>query len=151
MHKQCCVMIFHFKASVPWMRIVQPALGNVLLRRTTFGQLSFAFRGTHEWNRLPVLKQLTGQWFLKKSWKYGYWPLKLLIIYSGLWIWQFVISTFLVYFFLLLSFFLLVLNLVYSYFFVYIFFLSLTSTYQKGLWIKIRQCWLNLLHFTYCM
>ncbi len=37
---------------------------NVPLRRTTFGQLYFAFRGTHEWNRLPVelkeFEHLTG-------------------------------------------------------------------------------------------
>ncbi len=74
-----------------------------------------------------------------KSWKYGYWPIK--------------ISIFLVYAFfsLLLSYFLLVLNLVYKDFFVYIFFLSLTSTCQKGLRMKISQCWLNLAHFTYCM
>jgi len=31
-----------------------PVFCNVPLRRTTFDQLSLAFRGTHEWNRLPV-------------------------------------------------------------------------------------------------
>ncbi len=46
---------------------------NVPLRRTTFGQLSFAFRGTHEWNRLPVvlteLKHLTGHCGFSKKLK----------------------------------------------------------------------------------
>ncbi len=46
---------------------------NVSLRRTTFGQLSFAFRGTHERNRLPVelkeLKDLTGHCGFSKKLK----------------------------------------------------------------------------------
>ncbi len=45
------------------------------LRRTTFGHLSFAFRGIHEWNRLPVelteLKHLTGHCGSSKKLKIG--------------------------------------------------------------------------------
>ena len=45
----------------------------VPLRKTTFGQLSLAFRGTHEWNRLPTelkeLKQITSHCGFSKKLK----------------------------------------------------------------------------------